>query len=125
MAPLRRKAGPLPSRVATVRRMPVTLLRAAQGALANVRRHADANTVTVTVTRDDSDVRLDVIDDGVGFDPTSLADTEPTLAGGYGLRALRARLAALGGGLAIESEPGHGTVLSVTIPFTPAGASTT
>lgn len=103
----------------------VALLRAAQGALANVRRHAGANTVTVTITRADSDVRLDVIDDGVGFDPASLADTEPTLAGGYGLQALRARLAVLGGGLAIESEPGHGTVLSATVPFTPAAASPT
>ena len=100
----------------------VALLRAAQGMLANVRRHAGAKTVSVTLTHADSDVRLDVIDDGVGFDPSSLAHAEPTLAGGYGLHALRARLAALGGGLAIESEPGQGTALSVTVPFAPAEA---
>jgi signal transduction histidine kinase len=100
----------------------VALLRAAQGTLANVRRHSGAKTVSVTLARADNDVRLDVIDDGVGFDPASLADAEPTLAGGYGLRALRARLAALGGGLAIESEPGQGTALSVTVPYAPAEA---
>lgn len=99
----------------------VALLRAAQGALANVRRHAGAAHVGVTVARVDAGVRLDVVDDGAGFDPGSLRDAAPTLAGGYGLRATRARLAALGGSLAVESEPGRGTALSVTVPFLPAG----
>lgn len=101
----------------------VAILRAAQGALANVRRHADAKTVRVTLARADDKVRLDVVDDGVGFDPASIA-VEPTLAGGYGLRALRERLAAIGGGLAIESEPGQGTAISVTVPFVPAAGVT-
>ncbi len=98
----------------------VALLRAAQGALANVRRHAAATHVQLTVAHTDGQVRLDVVDDGVGFDPADVAEAEPTLAGGYGLRALRARLAGLGGGLAVESEPGHGTALSVTVPFVAA-----
>lgn len=102
----------------------VALLRAAQGALANVRRHSDAAHVKVSVARADGDVRLDVVDDGVGFDPESITVAQPTLAGGYGLRALRARLAALGGGLAVESEPGHGTALCVTVPFVPAEGAT-
>ncbi len=99
----------------------VALLRTAQGALANVRRHSEARHVVVTVAQVDDEVRLDVVDDGAGFDPASLLDAEPTLAGGYGLRAMRARLSALGGNLAVESEPGHGTALSVTVPFVPAG----
>lgn len=98
----------------------VALLRAAQGALANVRRHAQAAHVRVTVARTDGQVRLDVVDDGRGFEPADAAGVEPSLAGGYGLRALRARLAGLGGGLAVESEPGHGTALSVTVPFVAA-----
>lgn len=97
----------------------VAILRAAQGALANVRRHAGARHIRVTLAPADGQVRLDVVDDGVGFDPTSIA-AEPTLAGGYGLKALRERLAAIGGGLAIESEPGQGTAISVTVPFVPA-----
>lgn len=98
----------------------VALLRAAQGALANVRRHSGASHLKISLARADGEVRLDVVDDGVGFDPESITDAEPTLAGGYGLRALRARLAELGGGLAVESEPGQGTALSVTLPFVPA-----
>lgn len=101
----------------------VAILRAAQGALANVRRHAGARHVRVTLTRADGQVRLDVVDDGVGFDPTAIA-AEPSLAGGYGLRALGERLAAIGGGLAIESEPGQGTAISVTVPFVPAAGVT-
>nr|NLI50237.1 sensor histidine kinase [Propionibacterium sp.] len=98
----------------------VALLRVAQGALANVRRHAAATRVRVTVTRAEDRVRLDVVDDGVGFEPATALAAGPTLAGGYGLRAMRTRLAELGGGLAVESEPGHGTAVSVTVPFVPA-----
>lgn len=109
-------------RLATVSE--VALLRAAQSALANVRRHAAAEHVRVTLARSGGVVRLDVVDDGVGFDPATIADAEPTLNGGYGLQAMRARLDALGGGLAVASEPGQGTALSVTVPFLPAGRGT-
>ena len=113
---------PLLPRLATAGE--VALLRAAQGTLANVRRHSGARHVRVSVARFDRVVRLDVVDDGVGFDPASLVDSEPTLDGGYGLTALRARLASLGGGVAVESEPGHGTALSITVPFVPATGGT-
>ena len=92
----------------------VTLLRAAQSALANVRQHSKATHVQVTLARSDDEIRLDV-DDGVGFD-TQAVPALPTLDGGYGLRAMRERLAELGGGLDVESEPGGGTALSVHIP---------
>ena len=60
-------------------------------------------------------MRLDVVDDGVGFDPARAGGA--TLTGGYGLRALRERLVELGGGLAVESEPGGGTALSAHLPL--------
>lgn len=94
----------------------VALLRAAQGALANVRRHAHARRVGVGLAASEGVVRLDVVDDGVGFDPTRRR--VPTLEGGYGLTALRDRLAELGGGLAVESEPGEGTAVSAHLPLT-------
>jgi signal transduction histidine kinase len=96
----------------------VALLRAAQGVLANVRSHADARHVAITLAEAGDEVRLDVVDDGRGFDPAALAHT-PTLAGGYGIRALRERLRALGGGVDIESEPGGGTAVSVHLPQGP------
>lgn len=93
----------------------VALLRTAQSALANVRSHAGATRVVVTLADAGDAVRLDVVDDGRGFDPSRLESAGP--AGGYGLRAMRARLRELGGGLDVESAPGDGTALSAHLPL--------
>lgn len=97
----------------------VGLLRAAQGALANVRRHSRARRVVVTLAEAGDSVRLDVVDDGCGFDAAAWALAPPTLPelGGYGLRSSGARLRELGGGLEIESRPGSGTALSAFVPL--------
>ncbi len=98
----------------------VTLLRAAQEALTNVRKHARASRVTVTLSYMDDLVVLDVQDDGVGFDPAAEppASSEPPggLGGGFGLRAMRERVTRLGGQLLIESAPGEGTTVVVEVP---------
>ncbi len=91
----------------------VALLRLAQGALANVRQHARAEKVTLTLTYQDDGVQLDVVDDGVGFDPHVQT---LRLGGGFGLRAMRERLADVGGTLSVESAPGDGTAVSAGIP---------
>lgn len=92
----------------------VALLRLVQGALANVRAHADARSVTVSLEEAGSTVRVDVVDDGVGFDADAwwAGPTPVAGEGGYGLRATRARLRELGGGLTVESAPGEGTAVS-------------
>ncbi|HYN48426.1 MAG TPA: sensor histidine kinase [Candidatus Nanopelagicales bacterium] len=92
----------------------VTILRAAQEALANVERHAAAGRTTLTLTYFDDEVSLDVIDDGRGFDPGSLA--APGLSGGHGLRGMRERAERLGGRLEIESAPGEGTAIALALP---------
>lgn len=89
------------------------LLRATQEALANVARHAHATRVGVTVSYMENEVALDVRDDGVGFDP-ALRDH------GFGLIAMRQRIAALSGTLQVESEPGGGTAISACVPTVPA-----
>lgn len=95
----------------------VALVRTAQGALANVRRHARASRVVVSLVDDGDAVRLDVVDDGAGFDPAAVALRPSSPAsGGYGLPSTRARLRELGGGLEIESAPGEGTALSAYLP---------
>ncbi|MFE9248561.1 sensor histidine kinase [Streptomyces sp. NPDC007088] len=104
----------LPDRVASA------LLRTAQGALANVREHARARHAALTLTRLDDAVVLDVADDGHGFDPAT-AGNGPDALRGHGLPAARARLRQVGGTLTIESAPGEGTVLTATVPLTPAG----
>ncbi|MFD4353192.1 sensor histidine kinase [Nocardia sp. NPDC058518] len=108
--------GPLPQRVEA------TLLRIAQGALANVREHAAATTATITLTSLDDQIVLDVADDGRGFDPDAQAD--PAQHRGHGLPAIRARVRQLGGTCTIESAPGDGTVLSAAIPLVPGTPTT-
>ncbi|WEV79399.1 sensor histidine kinase [Janibacter cremeus] len=96
----------------------VALVRCVQGALANVRAHARAGSVVVSLDGSAEMVRVDVVDDGQGFDATDWTTRAPRSAGdgGYGLRATRARLRELGGGLALESAPGEGTALSAWLP---------
>ncbi|WP_280453073.1 sensor histidine kinase, partial [Nocardia cyriacigeorgica] len=96
-------------------RIEATVLRIAQGALANIREHAAARTATVTLTYLDDRLLLDIADDGRGFDPAAADGSGRDR--GYGLPAIRARLQQLGGTLTIESAPGEGAVLSAAIPL--------
>lgn len=89
----------------------ITLLRAAQETLANARRHARASQITVTLTYFADEVTLDIADDGEGFDPVGAG-----LSGGMGLRGMRERAELLGGTVAIESAPGEGTVVAISLP---------
>ncbi len=97
----------------------VTLLRAAQEAFTNAARHARPSAVSLTLSYMEDLVSLDVHDDGAGFDPTVLRSNGSP--GGYGLTAMRERLARLAGTLDLESAPGAGTTLAVSIPLIPAG----
>ena len=92
----------------------VALFRVAQEALANVGKHAGATRAGLTLSYMDDVVVLDVVDDGVGFDP----DAVPTPAGGsgFGLAAMGQRVARVAGTLAVESTPGEGTAVSATVP---------
>lgn len=91
----------------------VTLLRATQEALANIHKHAQAQTVSVTLSYMGDTVLLDVQDDGVGLNG---AKPSP-FGGGFGLQAMRERAAQFGGELLLESEPGGGTTVVVSIPI--------
>jgi signal transduction histidine kinase len=93
------------------------MLRIAQEALANARKHAAAAQVTLTLSYLDDLVVLDVADDGVGFDPATMA-----AAGGLGLRAMRERVTQLGGNLTIESAPAQGATIAAELPTSTAGA---
>jgi signal transduction histidine kinase len=95
----------------------VSLLRTAQEAVANAIRHAAASRITVTLTYYPDEVSLDVTDDGRGFDPSTAGQ-----AGGLGLVGMRERAVGLGGRMAIESAPGDGTAISVTLPAIEAAA---
>ncbi|ASU82219.1 sensor histidine kinase [Nocardiopsis gilva YIM 90087] len=94
----------------------VALLRAAQASLANVAAHSGASTAVVTLAYLGTEVTLDVFDNGRGFDPTAVPQSRSD-GTGYGMRALRDRITALGGRLHIESAPGEGTAVAVALPF--------
>jgi len=87
----------------------VVVLRAAQEALANVRRHAGATAVEVGLTYADSCVVMRVRDDGRGFDP------QPQVHG-FGLAGMRARAGQVNGVLTVESELGRGTTVTLEVP---------
>lgn len=100
----------------------VTLLRAAQEALVNVRKHAQASSVVLTLSYMDETVALDVQDDGKGFASHRLLFTSRAQStGGFGLLALRERAEQQGGTLTIESEPDEGTTVALTMPALPRG----
>ncbi|MFD9406956.1 sensor histidine kinase [Streptomyces sp. NPDC059989] len=99
----------------------VALLRIAQSALANVVRHARAGRAEITLTFMDASVTLDIVDDGHGFEPSSAASgtsgTSGSGDGGFGLPAMRSRAETLGGLFTVESAPGQGTAVAVTLPL--------
>lgn len=94
--------------------MAVALFRILQEALTNIERHAQANTVAISLDGRAQRVRLRVRDDGVGFSPRHF----DTLTGGIGLRNIRQRVEHFGGRFALTSQPGQ-TELMVTLPLPP------
>lgn len=104
----------------------VALLRVAQSALSNVRQHARARRVDITLSATGGGVRLDVRDDGLGFEVPhwEAAVASGTGTASFGLRLMRERLRDLGGGLDIESTPGEGCAISAYLPLGPAATDT-
>jgi signal transduction histidine kinase len=94
----------------------VALLRCAQEGLSNIRKHARASQVTLTLSYLDDAIILDVQDDGGGFSLEDQSAGGPD-AGGFGLIGMRERVEALGGSLTLESEPGEGATLVVQLPL--------
>jgi signal transduction histidine kinase len=111
----------IPALPATVE---VALLRTAQSALSNVRLHANATRIVVNLVDAEDSVRLDIVDDGRGFNVESWGrKPEGATSTGYGLHSMRSRLRELGGGLDVESTEGAGTALSAYVPLGPPPVS--
>jgi signal transduction histidine kinase len=87
--------------------------------LSNVRRHARATTLHVSLAVEDGMLQGMVADDGTGFDVRVALDVR-TAPLHLGLDSTAERLRLAGGDLAIESELGSGTVVRITIPLDPA-----
>ena len=91
------------------------LYRVALEGLRNVVQHADAATARVNVSVDGTRARLEVTDDGTGFEPAILASK--AAAGHVGLRALHGIVVDAGGTFEVVSAPGAGTTVLVEVPI--------
>lgn len=93
-----------------------TIYRLVQETLTNILKHAQATSVSLILERASTEVRLIVEDDGVGFDVASV-NTRSRADQRLGLIGMRERVTQLSGTLLIESTPGNGTTVFVTIPL--------
>jgi PAS domain S-box-containing protein len=91
------------------------LYRAVRELLINVVKHAQAQHVKVSICKDDNNISINVIDDGVGFKPPAEGFGSGKTAG-FGLFSIRERLSYLGGSVEIESKPGEGTQVTLVAP---------
>jgi signal transduction histidine kinase len=89
------------------------ILRVAQEALHNVKKHAAAAHVWVRLEYGPAELALEVRDDGRGFAAGDEANSPP---GHFGLTGMRERAAAIGGTLEVTSEPGVGTTVRLHLP---------
>ena len=89
--------------------------RVVQEALSNVGKHADASAVSVQVEVDASQLRIEIEDDGVGFD--SALVREFLRMGRVGLASMRERVELASGTFVVHSTPGRGTTILATLPL--------
>jgi signal transduction histidine kinase len=94
----------------------VLVFRVVREILTNVVKHAQATQAEITIKEDGPFLRIQVTDNGVGFDTAELG-TKSSKSSGYGLFSIRERLSSLGGLLKITSTLGHGTQAIITVPL--------
>ncbi len=95
-----------------------SLFRMVQEALTNISRHASAGRARVSLRREGGLIRLEVSDDGAGFDPASAPQR-----GGMGLVFMRERAEMMGGTFRVDSAEGRGTVIRAEVPLDPGSGA--
>jgi len=91
--------------------------RATRELLTNAMKHAHASRMVLTVLWNPNGLELVFDDDGCGFDPRILSPETGAETPGFGLIQLRERLQHMGGAFAVRSQPGEGTVVTLTVPL--------
>jgi two-component system sensor histidine kinase NreB len=89
------------------------LFRICQEALTNATKYSQSTQIRIRLTQEHAWVRLEVVDQGIGFDTEQAA-----AANSFGLRGIRERARLLGGHAMIDSAPGRGTRVAVELPVT-------
>jgi signal transduction histidine kinase len=102
--------------------MKITIFRIIQECLNNVIKHAQATHVNIHVHFEEPSVRINVFDNGVGFDRDQVQqrrNNRPSL----GIAGMQERAALLGGSVDVQSRPGYGTEVEALIPYHHSGGS--
>jgi len=99
--------------------MELEAFRIAQEAIGNALRHANAKRIRIGLAENRDGLRLDISDDGLGFDPRKVADR------GLGLAGMRERAAVIGAGLEVVSRIGRGSRVTLQIPMKDHGSRST
>lgn len=92
----------------------IQVMRVIQEALTNASRHGGAHRVKVVFVQEDGYIKINISDDGRGFNP---ADVKPEAGKHFGLTFMHERMAQIGGSVKIESQPGSGTTVVLDVPF--------
>ena len=93
----------------------LAIFRICQEALNNILKHARATRAEICLSFEETNLRLKVSDNGIGFDPAEL-NTNRDRRRGFGLLGLRERVASFNGELYLESKPGGGTTIQLQVP---------
>jgi signal transduction histidine kinase len=94
----------------------ITIFRIIQESLNNIIKHADATNVNIHLVFDDKNVRINVWDNGAGFDLDEVKQRR-TSRPSLGLAGMEERAALLNGTVSIQSRPGYGTEVEAVIPY--------
>ena len=97
----------------------MTVYRLVQESLTNIAKYAHASDVTISLSQEEGQVQIGVLDNGVGFDPASIRQTA------HGLLGMRYRIEAEGGRLQVDSAPGQGCHVRGWLPAGLDGAGVT
>lgn len=89
------------------------LFQAVRELLVNIAKHAQATLTKVSIQKDGKNIRIDIKDNGIGFDISKIGPHEDK-TGGFGLFNIRERLDFIGGHFEIKSKPGKGTHVTIT-----------
>jgi signal transduction histidine kinase len=98
----------------------VALYRCCQEAISNAIRHAKASKIDIVIHFAQKEVRVTVEDDGKGFDPRALYDSNSRMMSS-GFWTIRQRMADLGAAFRVSTSEGHGTVVELIVPYSPKG----
>ena len=96
--------------------MKITIFRIIQESLNNIIKHSQATHVNIHLQFEEKNVRISVLDNGIGFDPEQVQQrltSRPSL----GLAGMEERAALLGGTVTVQSRPGYGTEVEALIPY--------